>query len=250
MEILLVTLACLFAIGISLSRRSAHMLDAAGRAAAGRQGESRVGEILDMSGGQDRLDGIVIASARKRAQIDHLVRGEGLLVVVETKNWNGTLEGASDQDFWSLRRPDGRVSRMRNPLSQAERQARILASSTGGLVPIARLVVMAGRIKPAAASFPEGVVLLRELPATLPAMLAGGQGDPEAVSRAWTGLVDEAFSDDATWKAARYMEFVQSRFGEKPWHSWLVVAFSLAALSWTMALCLKALQMQADGSMM
>jgi hypothetical protein len=250
MEIFLITLACLIAVAVSYARRAAHLSKMRERTAAAGKAESWVGEMLDTAGGQDRLDSIVVVNpSRKRAQIDHLVRGERVLVVVETKNWNGILSGGVDDEHWLLRRPTGEVARMRNPLSQAGRQARIVSGRVGEGVPVRSLVVMAGRTRPYEAEFPQGIVELRKLQEVLPLILAQGDGDVQAVSDAWTSLVDEAFSKDASRRSERYMQFLDSRFGLHPWHSWLVVALSLAAVAWTMALCLKALQMKAEGRM-
>lgn len=251
MEICLIALACLLALAVAASIRAGYLAGRRSRIDAGRQGEERVGELLDLAGGHDRLDGVVFeASSRKAAQVDHLVRGACCLIVVETKNWNGLLDGTAEDEHWTLRRRSGDIVSMRNPLRQAARQAGIVREAAKPDTPTVRhLVVMAGRARHAQGSFPNGVVTSRELRTVLPAMLAEG-GDPVALEHAWSRLVEQAFSPEADRRANRYVARLEERFGDKPWRSWLIVALALAALTWTMALCLTALGLRGDGMFM
>jgi hypothetical protein len=251
MELYLIAIACVLSLMVSLSVRAGYLAGRRSRLSAGRRGETRVSEELDLSGGQDRLDDIVIGITMKRsAQIDHLVRGVRALVVVETKNWRGSVEGGLDDRLWKLTRPNGEVAMLRNPVSQAARQARIVRDAAGSdAPPILSVVVMAGRVVHASGKFPEGVLSIRDLQSHLPKMLNGGDGDPDAVQKSWDYLVEDAFSNGAQTRAERYVAWLEDRFGEKPWHGWLIVSFALAGLLWTMSLCLKAIQMRGDGTM-
>lgn len=247
MEILFVTIACLLALGLALSVRNASLRAREARLEAGRAGERSVGEVIDMAGGHDRLDDVVLGGSRGRAaQVDQLVRGRSRLVVVEVKNWSGEISGAADDPKWTLVRASGSRTTFRNPLLQARRQAGIVAEACGEDPPeVASLVVMAGRARHAAGAFPEGVVATRDLRRVLPRLLGtAGEPDPR-IEPAWAALVEQAFAPDAAARASRYVGRLEERFGEKPWRSWIVVAFALAAVAWTMGLCIEALRLEA-----
>jgi hypothetical protein len=244
MEILLVAAATLIALGLAWLTRAAALSARASRTAAGRLGEARVSAALDENGAWDRLDDVVIGKGlRLSAQIDHLIRAARCLVVVESKNWSGLVTGGPDDEEWTLTRRNGRTTRHRNPIIQAARQARkvILASGDDAL-PVHALVVMAGRAHHASGRFPEGVTLLRDLPSVLTPLLKGDGNEEARVTAAWGKIVEDAFSPDASRRAARYVGWLEQRFGEKAWHIWLVVSFALAAVAWNMSLYMHYLQ--------
>ena len=251
MEFYLIAISCLLALVMAGSIRAGYLAGQRARLKAGNLGEHRVSQLLDTASGQDRLDGIVVGSRFGRsAQIDHLVRGPRGFVVVETKNWTGVLEGGPQDKEWTLTRSNGVQSHRRNPLLQAARQARIVSEKLGNQAPeIKHIVVMAGRVSPKK-SFPDGVIYSRELSSVLPVILSEQTSDSQLVEQAWNVLVEHAYEPDADKRARRYIARLEERFGAKPWRSWLVVAFALASLAWTMALCITALQMKSNGTMM
>jgi hypothetical protein len=240
MEILLVAAATLIALGLAWLTRAAALAARASRNAAGRLGEARVSAVLDEHGAWDRLDDVVLGKGlRASAQIDHLVRAPRCLVVVESKNWSGLVTGGPGDAEWTLTRRNGRTTRHRNPLLQAAAQARkVVVASGEAALPVHPLVVMAGRAHHASGRFPDGVLLLREVPTRLPPLLDAEGLEEARVSAAWGRLVEDAFSPDASRRAARYVGWLEQRFGEKTWHVWLVVAFALAATAWSMSLYL------------
>ena len=251
MEFLLVAVSCLVALALAWSLRTAAFSVRRGRLSAGRVGEDRVGPFLDEAGALDRLDGVIVGRVpRDCAEIDHLVRGRGVLVVVETKNWSGSVSGAADDRTWFLSGPGGEAAERRNPLHQAERQARLAARSAG--LPrrcVRHVVAMAGRASAAGGAFPEGVVAARDLPRLLPGMMSGDEEDAAEVDTAWRRLVESAYAPGAERRTRRYSEWLEARFGAKPWRSWIVVSFALAALAFTMSMCMLAISMQGEGLM-
>ncbi len=251
MEIYLVALACLISLAMAASVRAGYLKGRRGRLSGGRAGELRTAEYLDLAGGEDRLDDIVVGTTLYHsAQIDHLVRGPRSLIVVETKNWRGTLSGSPTDACWRLEKPSGEVISMRNPLTQADRQARIVLENVGSIpIDVQRIVVMSGRTTPATGQFPDGVCRAQDLRYRLPDLMKQGQANPDMVLKAWEILVEDAFSDEAPSRSERYMAWIEQRFGAKPWQGWLIVALALSTLTWTMSLSLKALQMKADGLM-
>ncbi len=119
------------------------------RVRLGASGETRVAAIL-----QDHLDDryvvfndVVIASGRERAQVDHLVLGPTGVIVLETKNWAGTLSGQAASATWTLATPDGRTIRLSNPILQNQFHCQVirhrLEAAGLGAVPIQSWIVFA-----------------------------------------------------------------------------------------------------------
>ena len=205
------------------------------RLIAGVLGEDRVGSALDESGGMDRIGGLLVeARPGRSALVDHVVRGGARLVVVETKNWSGSISGGPNDREWSQAKTRGERKVQRNPLMQAKRQAKILSEFTG--VPVAPLVVMAGRGTPASGSFPDGVVTIRDLGNALPRLLEGdhrtGTASRAEIDAAWARLVDLDGAPDARRRAEAHAENTESKYGRREWVGWMAMAIAAAAASY------------------
>lgn len=153
----------------------------------GSSGEARVARALRRAG-YAVLSDLTVQQGRGTHQVDHVVRGQNRLFVLETKTWRGTIEGRAGDREWTLRRPRGRAAiRTYNPLRQNEMHAAVIGRLCH--VPVTALVVSAGFLQ----TPPE--LAGRVLPlASLPAFL-GPPGPP-------AGRVARAFDDLAQRKAA------------------------------------------------
>lgn len=205
-------------------------------------GEEKVGLLLEEAGAWDRIESFVIGRSRKRsAEIDHAVCGATKIVVVEVKNWAGTLIAAHDEAHWILIKSNGAKVSMRNPVWQAARQASILAEMAGRGVEVTSLVVMAGRTKASQGFFPSGVIRSGELPRVMRDLIREDPGfslrDQVRLREGWTKIVEEAFAPDSERRRDRYTEWLESRFGERPWRMWLVTSLAFATLVCVMGAC-------------
>ena len=213
------------------------------RLLAGRLGEDRISSILSDVG--DRIDSLLVESKPGRiAQIDHVVRGERQLVVVETKNWNGEISGSGRDREWLQRRPDGSTAVLRNPVMQAKRQARILKEATGA--PCGWLVVMAGRsAPPPGGQFPDGVVFPSELrTALLPLIGAEGaaserQAGDGTIEAAWGRLLADASRPGTAKAVLQQGERAEARYGKREWVGWIAMAIAAGSLGWMQAASLR-----------
>lgn len=210
------------------------------RRAAGDAGERRVGELLDLGGGFDRLDGFVVGNApRSMAEIDHVVRAGTRLLVIETKNWAGSVSGGELDRNWVLQRRDGTRTEMQNPIAQATRQARIVKELGGEDIEVLPLVVMAGRATHESGCFPPGVMAARRIPIDLPPLLAGPGGrdnSSEEVGRAWDRIVEHAYAPGAERRTARYLAWLERKFDKRPWEVWMILACLFAMGVWYMGM--------------
>lgn len=140
------SIAAVLAIGHGWKRRqdeSEHRI-----LGAGRSGERRVAEQLAVLDDRHAVfNDVTLRSGLRRAQIDHLVIGPHGVVVMETKNWSGTLVGSADDSVWRQMRPGQPPRRLDNPLRQNEQHAAVvrdlLRRAGVGEVPVESLVVMA-----------------------------------------------------------------------------------------------------------
>lgn len=232
---LLMAASALFGAGAFISFGEARRARA-GRVQGGNLGEDRVGQALDEANGMDRIGPILVQSRPDRtAMIDHIVRGRSRLLVVETKNWTGVISGGSRDRRWLQVRPSGEEQAQRNPIMQAKRQAKILQEATG--VPVASLVVMAGRSQPADGRFPQGVVTLDGIAAVLPGLLDGehhtGSATPADIERAWSRLVQLDQAVDAQKQLDRHVEEAAARYGKREWIGWVAMAIAAAGVAWS-----------------
>lgn len=155
----------------------------------GAQVAQRLAEL-----GLPALHDVLVELDGRITQIDHLVRCEGAIAVLETKSWSGEITGALEDGEWQQRLDSGRIeTRVRNPLLQNRLHVaavRDLCVRHGLGAPITQHVVMAG---PATLT-PEmrGHVLdvteleILAIPQTLPA------AQYAVISLAWAVLVEAA----------------------------------------------------------
>ncbi len=157
-----------------------------GTFAVGAEGEARVARALAAFGARS-LDGKYLETDGGYVQFDHVARVGGTLVVVETKNWAGSLAGAGLSPNWERRRASGETDVFPSPVRQVQAQARRLREFLGpGDHAIAHLVVLAGSAGPPAGA-PRCVVALRDLGARL-AEIRDREGDPAAARVAFARL--------------------------------------------------------------
>lgn len=144
----------------------------------GTSGEQRVARTLAKAG-YTVLTDLTVQHRGGTHQIDHVVRGQDRLFVIETKTWRGKIEGRAGGQNWTLRRPRSRGAiTVYNPLFQNQTHAEIIGAIAG--VPVTPLVVSAGflTMPPEVA---ERVLALSGLPGHL-----GPPGPP-------TGRIERAF---------------------------------------------------------
>lgn len=198
-----------------------------GRLYASDAGEGRVGLAISSAGGRVKVDRVFIdLGGGKTASIDHVVLGTDRLVVIETKSWNGVICGRRRERDWVQVRPNGERIQIRNPIMQVKRQAKILAEAVG--VPVAHLVVMAGRVTHQDGLFPEGVVPICGLKDVLKPMMTGphpsGSAEPSDLQSAWDLVRANAGDPGMGERATRYGEENEARHGRREWIGWLAMA--------------------------
>ena len=107
-------------IVVTLSLIAAYRLGFCSNRDKGRRGERRVRRILRpvcRKGGFRLLNDIYIKSCGREAQIDHVLIGRSGVFVIETKNYDGRIDGTSDMKEWT-QTVDGKESTFYNPLWQ------------------------------------------------------------------------------------------------------------------------------------
>ncbi len=117
------------------------------------------------------LNDVIIADDRGLTQIDHLVLTPSGVVILETKNYSGTLYDRGRRRPW-LQYIGGKKIETHNPLDQNYRHRKALENLIPG-VPIVDVVVLvgSGHFK---GQKPDGVVSPGELKASLRRMGCGG----------------------------------------------------------------------------
>ncbi len=202
----------------------------AGRLKAGMNGEARVARSLPADG---QLDNVLIQSRPgQEALIDHIVRGSGRLLIIETKNWNGSIAGGTEGD-WTQTRPNGQEVVHRNPIMQAKRQKRILSKVTG--LPVIWVVVMAGRCQASSGTFPDGVLLLEDVSSHLGHLLDGPMDqdpapDPD-VNAAWSRLLAMTGRPEAKKELSRSQAKLEAKFGKREWLGYTALAIASACVA-------------------
>ncbi len=108
----------------------------------GNSGELRVARTLAKAG-YTLLTDLTVQHGGGTHQIDHVVRGQDRLFVIETKTWRGEIDGRAGGQTWTLHRPRRRGAiTVYNPLFQNQTHADVINAMTG--VPVTPLVVSAG----------------------------------------------------------------------------------------------------------
>ena len=178
-------------------RRLAYV-DAAGWAAfgafkagiTGRKGEGLVARALERLG-VAALHDLVLADGRGGlVQIDHVARGPGRVVVIETKTYSGVITGELDGAAWTQHLAgDAGEARYRvpNAVRQNARHCAAVTQLLGeGSVPIRGVVVSAGTAR-FAGELAGAVIGVDGLGATLLAA-AAGPADAATLDAAWRML--------------------------------------------------------------
>ena len=111
----------------------------------GRKGERRVAVAiarLDLLA----LHDVILPVEDGLTQIDHLVRGPGRVLVIETKTYRGHITGHPADEAWVQHLSDGTTSHLLgNPVWQNRRHCRAVEGVLAGLgVPVSGHVVFAG----------------------------------------------------------------------------------------------------------
>ena len=193
----------------------------------GNSGEQQVARTLAKAG-YTVLTDLTVQHHGGTHQIDHVVRGQDRLFVIETKTWRGEIEGRAGGQTWTLRRPRRRGAiTVYNPLFQNQTHAEIVGAIAG--VPVTPLVVSVGflTVPPEIA---ERILTLPGLPARL-----GPPGPP-------TGRIERAFEALARRKAgwgqktlaARHMRWMRTGRRFNPVRAlWLASAACLVCAAFT-----------------
>lgn len=159
----------------------------------GRKGELQVSRRLAELG-LPALHDVLLEIDGRVTQIDHLVRCEGAIAVLETKAWSGDITGAIGNGEWQQKLDGGRIETfVTNPIRQNRLHVaavRELFTRHAVEVPISDHVVMTGHAT-LSVELRDHVLGLTELellatPQTLPA------AQYAAMSLAWALLCDAA----------------------------------------------------------
>ena len=86
-------------------------------------------------------------------QVDHVALVNGVILVVETKNYSGWIRGTANQAQWTQSLAGGRVKiKFQNPLRQNHCHLKAVETVVGTAADVVGIVVFVG-----AAEFPKGV---------------------------------------------------------------------------------------------
>lgn len=126
----------------------------------GMDGEKRVNDIiksLDLPLFSDAY----LPSRNGTTQIDHIVRAGNCIVVIETKNYDGTIYADTKSSKWTqfIRR---KKSTFMSPIKQNNIHVNAVTKITGKKADIRPLVVMAGKAK-FKNPMPDGVIKIGQL---------------------------------------------------------------------------------------
>lgn len=141
---------------------------------------------------------VTIPGKRGLTQIDHLVLTRSAIVVLETKNYSGSLydNGRGKGGSWIQKFPSGKQNNLHNPLDQNYGHIKSVGTIVPG-VPVTGFVVLAG-----SASFPngvpDGVLMLRDLKRKLKEMDRGEGPNPASIQDAWNKLQQVDQRDSAS----------------------------------------------------
>ena len=192
-------------------------------------GERRVGAVLERIGTECLHDVIFPDGRGGLTQVDHVVLTGAGLLVVETKNYRGSILGQEGEAHWTQRL--GRQSfRFQNPVRQNSLHTQVVKALVPG-VPVLGWVVFTDSARFPKGK-PEGVSSLRDLRRELRDKL--GDAPPSAALRAaWERLKGRA--DQRTEARKAHLDAIRERRGpdrgrRAAWVMLLLSALSLAAL--------------------
>lgn len=198
------------------------------RRKAALSSEGQVKTFLKERGWTHILGPVMIMGKNQRtAEIDVIVvMDNGIAIVVESKHWSGIICGGRSEHEWRAIKSDGSFIRHRNPIFQAERQARILKEVSG--VTCSSLVVMVGKGSPQEGYWPYGVTSLQNLEENLYKIRDKTKNKKGMTQEsAWlkiSSLIEDAQAKEIHLSKIEAME-------QKKWLSWLSIAVVLASAS-------------------
>lgn len=131
------------------------------RKAAGRAGEGKVADILEDMG-IEALHDLRIPHEGGGAQIDHVALVGKTLLVLETKNFTGSLRASIDASHWEKARAGQAPTRIYNPLKQNERHAEVVRFKVGS-IDVHPMVVLVGNVQLNSDDDLEDIIFLEEL---------------------------------------------------------------------------------------
>lgn len=197
----------------------------------GRSGERRVGAVLDRLGAQTLHDVILPDDHGGLTQVDHLVLTGAGLLVVETKNYRGSIFGQAREPQWTQRL--GRRSfTFQNPLRQNYAHTQAVKALVPGVPVFGRVVFTDEARFPK--GMPDGVSSLRDLGRDLREVLGDAPPSP-ALLAAWEKLKGSVERSKGARQA--HLDGIRTRHGSGParplpWRLLLPVVPALAAVLW------------------
>jgi hypothetical protein len=192
----------------------------------GEIGENRVVNLLNTMK-IERLDGVVVTTEKgAKAQLDHILLGNQRFIVLETKNWTGTITGGPKDQEWLATRNSGEITPHRNPLFQVSRQSRLLKTVSG--IPCVGFVIMAGNTQHETGHFVDDVIHITQLSKRLEVILKEaplkGVRPIEEVKTAWNSIKATTKVPEAKKNLLRHSNTLNALVGPKPWLSWLAMS--------------------------
>lgn len=117
------------------------------------EGEAKVHYVLASlfpeSNYSHLISGVYLRSKKGRLpQIDHILINERGVFVIETKDWNGVVRGAEQDDEWIQIREDGSEEHLKNPLNQNAYHARAVKDWVSSITDPIAVVIMVKNNKP------------------------------------------------------------------------------------------------------
>ena len=102
------------------------------RLKSGIQGEARTQNVLEnLPSNYTILSNIPIEYEGQRSEIDNLILSNKGIVIVETKNYKGNIQGNEDDREWKITKTSGKGNHyqdsIKNPIKQVKRQTYILS---------------------------------------------------------------------------------------------------------------------------
>lgn len=195
----------------------------------GERGENKASQLLDVNGGMDRLDHIVVGDKKNvklMAEVDHIIKGRSRILIVETKSWRGKISGGPTDEKWIVEH-NGRRTERRNPILQVQRQAQMLQRIHPD-TPIQPFVLMVGWCEFVGDLPPElimykGAWLFQRILSE-----AGSEEVEQNVNEAWDRIIDDFYAPDYEAREALYREYA-TRFSDEKEKPWRVLFFSASA---------------------
>lgn len=173
----------------------------------GRAGEVRVGAVLDRVGA-DTLHDVILPDGRGGStQVDHLVLTGAGILLVETKNYSGSVYGREHEAQWTQRLGQ-RSFPFQNPLRQNYGHVQAVKALAPGVPVLGRVVFTdAAHFRNGA---PNGVSMLRDLRRDLAILIGDAAPSPE-LRLAWVAL--KARADKSPEGRKAHLDGLRERHG-------------------------------------